>query len=432
MRITSVTVANYKSLRQVFWRPGPLTVVIGANASGKSNLADFHDFLADLYRHGLAVAVARKGGYENIAHRKMRRSRGAISVEVSAEVSSSDLGAWSPAYRRSFPNLRFAHAFSFRAEGRAIRSGFRIEEELVRLERQTPSGWCLFAEIERTEKGIRHRLIREESEDPESEDRLHRMFRFLESIRDFAGSESISSTELIISFIGRFIPILRTISDNLGAIRVFQFSPTNAREFGVPIPNPEMDRHGGNLPAVVDMIIKHHPKIWAKIIDVMQQLLPGLVEIQVDYTHSRTLGLYFHEDGVGRPWTVAEVSDGTIHSLALLVALYDPRATMLTLEEPENSVHTWILRILMEAAAEAAQYTQIVFTTHSRIVIDATKPNNVWVMWRSHGESNLAPLGTLDADLLGLIDEGDLSTFEILDTGMISQALPPAPKPSEG
>ena len=126
------------------------------------------------------------------------------------------------------------------------------------------------------------------------------MFRILDSVGD-VGSKSMSSTEILLSSIGRFVPILRMISDRLGTVRVFQFSPTNTREFGVPIPNPEMDRYGGNLPAVVDMIIQRHPKIWSLVMDVMRQLLPGLVTIEVDYTHSRTLGLYFHEQGVGRP-----------------------------------------------------------------------------------------------------------------------------------
>ena len=101
---------------------------------------------------------------------------------------------------------------------------------------------------------------------------------------------------------------------------------------------------------------------------------------------------------------------------------------MLVLEEPENSIHTWILRTFMEAAAKAANSKQIVFTTHSRVVVDATKPSNVWVMWRNHGESNLAKISTLDSDALNLIEEGDLTTFEFLDTGVISEALPPPPK----
>jgi predicted ATPase len=229
--------------------------------------------------------------------------------------------------------------------------------------------------------------------------------------------------------VGRFLPPLWTISESLGSIRVFQLSPTNAREFGVPIPNPEMDRHGRNLPAVIDMLIKRHPKTWSMIFGVMQQLLPDLLKIDVDYTHARTLGLFFHEKGVGRPWTVGEISDGTVHSLALLVALYDPRASMLILEEPENSVHTWILRTLMKAASELATSKQIIVTTHSRTVIDATKPKHVWIMWRQNGESRLARIDTFDQHVFELLDSGNISTFELLDSGVITEALPPAPEP---
>jgi predicted ATPase len=171
-------VSNYKSLRQIVWQPGPLTVVIGANASGKSNLADFHDFLADLYRHGLAVAVARKGGYENIAHRKMRRSRRAISVEISAEITSSDRDSWPVVYRRFLPDLRFTHSFSFRAEGRAIRSDFRIQEELVRLERKTDRGWQILTEIRRADDKFHHRSVLDDLKHMAAGEQLYQMFRY--------------------------------------------------------------------------------------------------------------------------------------------------------------------------------------------------------------------------------------------------------------
>ncbi len=186
-----------------------------------------------------------------------------------------------------------------------------------------------------------------------------------------------------------------------------------------------MDRHGGNLPAVVDMLMKNHLPVWKKILGVMTQLLPGLTKIEVDYTHSRTLGLFFFEQGVGRPWSVSEISDGTIHSLALLVALHDPRCMMLVLEEPENSIHTWILRLLMDAAKEGSEKKQILLTTHSKVVVDAVSPKDVWVMWRANSESHIAILSSLDPDVLNLVDNGDLTTFELLDTGLILEALPP-------
>ncbi len=431
MRLINLSVSNYKSLRDISLSPADhLTVVIGANASGKSNLADFHDFLADLYKHGLAVAVARKGGYENIAHRKMRRSRGAISVALVAEIDSRAMRSWPGVYRRALPAVRFYHSFSFKAETQAIRSDFRIEYEEIMLEERTTDGWRSVARVRRDRQRLQHEqfIAPERGPSAKMRDRLFGQFRFLNNLDDMVQSESMPTTELLLSSIGRFIPILRLISEGLAAIKVLQLSPTNTREFGVPIPNPEMHRHGGNLPAVVDMIARHHPRIWNQVINVMRQLLPTLERIEVDYTHSRTLGLFFYEQGVGRPWTVSEVSDGTIHSLALLVALYDPRTTMLVLEEPENSIHTWILRTLMEAAREAAQSKQILLTTHSRTVVDSVRPKQVWVMWRAEGESRLSQLSALSTEISKVIAEGELTTFELLDTGLVTEAIPPFPK----
>ncbi len=426
MRITALNVNNYKSLRQTTWYPGQLTVIVGANASGKSNFAEVHDFLSDLYQHGLAVAVARKGGYENIAHRKMRRSRGGISMKVVAELNHLDRRILPAFYRSAYSDdIRFTHSFEFRTKGAAIKSDFEIEYESILLEQKVKNSWRTFAEINRKRQTVKYNFEEIKSSNT---NKLKAQFRILDNLDDFVDSDSLSATDLILSIVSRFIPILRIFSQTLSEVRVFQLSPTDTRQFGVPIPNPEMDIHGGNLPAVVDMIIQHHSKVWSKIIDIMRQLLPGLERIDVDYTHSRTLGLYFHEKGVGRPWNVAEVSDGTIHSLAFLVSLFDPRTTFLVIEEPENSVHTWILRTLMEAAIQAAEGKQIVLTTHSRVVVDAIKPADVWVMWRDQGESNLGQLRSLDEDLLDLIEQGDLTTFEILDTGAISEALPPAPK----
>ena len=430
MQITGLRAVNYKSLRDVSFAPQGLSVVVGANAAGKSNFADFFDFLSDLYRHGLSVAVARKGGYENIAHRKMRRSRGALCIEITAVFDKKELRKWGPLQKNGLSELRFSHKFSFKAEGQSIRADFRIEHETITLERKVSGRWTFLAEITRKKDGV---VVRKSKDLEESKDRprvfsLARQFRFIDRLGDFGEEESLSPTELALGAIGRFTPILRMVSNSLASIRVIQVSPTNARDFGVPIPDPEMDRHGSNLPAVVDMLIKRHGQIWGRITDIMRMVIPGLEKIDVDYTHSRTLGLYFYEEGVGRPWNVAEVSDGTIHSLALLVALFDPRSSMLVLEEPENSVHTWILRALMEAAKDAAKKKQILLTTHSRIVVDTADPIDVWVMWRSSGESHLAALSALDSDVISMVEEGDSSTFELLDTGLITEALPPEPK----
>ncbi|HYW06589.1 MAG TPA: AAA family ATPase, partial [Longimicrobium sp.] len=65
MELRRLSIKNYKSVKSVEFTPGPLTALVGPNAAGKSNFADGIGFLADLYRDGLEIAVARRGGYEN-------------------------------------------------------------------------------------------------------------------------------------------------------------------------------------------------------------------------------------------------------------------------------------------------------------------------------------------------------------------------------
>ena len=361
MRITSLAVKNYKSLRDVNWCPRQLAVIVGANASGKSNFADVHDFLSDVYRHGLSVAVGRKGGYENIAHRKMRRSRGGLAMELVAEIEAPLFLApkKSRRGRKKGDKTRFTHSFELRAEGTTIRSDFKIAHEEIRIEENVRGFWELAVHIERKEQTISTVYGEFNGRTKEKGENTFNPYRVLSNLHRFMDIDSVPKAELIFGIVSRIIQPLRVISKSLSEIRVFQISPTDSRQSGVPVPSPEMDVHGSNLPAVVDMIIRHHSAIWLQILSIMRQIMPGLERIEVDYTHSRTLGLFFYEKGVGRAWNVAEISDGTIHSLAFLVALFDPRTTVLIIEEPENSVHTWILRTLMEAAKNAAISKQV-------------------------------------------------------------------------
>lgn len=68
MHITEISVKNYKSLRNITINPKRLTLVVGANASGKSNLADCLDFISEVYRFGLETAVSRKRGFPTVKY----------------------------------------------------------------------------------------------------------------------------------------------------------------------------------------------------------------------------------------------------------------------------------------------------------------------------------------------------------------------------
>lgn len=430
MRITNLSIRNYKSLKWFNFAPQDLTVVVGANAAGKSNFADCVDFISEVYRHGLEVAVGRKGGYENLAFRKIRRSKQPVSVSIVVEFSPEELRHYLRRWpRRKPPRLRVEHSFSFVARGYSIRADFEVTSEELVVSDWVDDGWSRLAAVHR--KGHSYEVDTAElgAKDPSAQARLFdERFLSLADLHYFRDRRQLlPKTDLLISFVGRFIPGIYAFLRALEGIRVFQITPTKSREFGVPTPSPELDRSGANLPAVIDLMQKKHRAQWRRVVQAMRNVLPDLQAIDVDYTSGRTLGLFFREVGAGRAWSVDEVSDGTLQTLALLVAIFNPASTALVLEEPENSVHPWIIRHVLDACREASARKQIVITTHSPIVINAVRPDQVWVIWRSLGESHIARLTDVDMEFMPMWEHGEIPTFDYIDAGALPQALPPAP-----
>ena len=67
--LTQIEIENYRSLRKVELEMRPLTVLIGANGSGKSNLLDAFSLLAAAARGQLADSIARREGFDAVFFR---------------------------------------------------------------------------------------------------------------------------------------------------------------------------------------------------------------------------------------------------------------------------------------------------------------------------------------------------------------------------
>ena len=430
MLITQLSISNYKSLRAITITPGQLSVIVGANAAGKSNFADCVDFISDVYRHGLEVAVGRKGGYENIAFRRQRRSKLPIKIQLVVEIAGKELKSPSLDSSQSY---RIEHSFAFVARGFSIRTPYEIIEEELIISQQTFSAWEILVTIKRHAQELDVASIYKDQtldQNPSTDRALRRNFFYLSGVTLFQHSfseQSISTSELFITPLRIFVPAIADLIRLLGNVRVFQISPSRSREHGVPSSSPELERLGSNLPAVIDVMQKENSAAWNSVMEVMRGILPDLMSIDVDYTPSRTLSLFFKEKNSGRPWTTDEVSDGTIQTLALVVAIFDPTSPAIVIEEPENSVHPWITRRILAVCRESQSRKQIIITTHSPIVINAVRPNEVWVIWRTKGESHLEQLVQLDPTFLAMWREGVIPTFDFIDSGALLEALPPAP-----
>ena len=66
-QLLELHVENFRSLRDVTIPLGPLTVLVGANGVGKSNVLKVFDLLADIIRTDLEPAVEGQGGFDEVA-----------------------------------------------------------------------------------------------------------------------------------------------------------------------------------------------------------------------------------------------------------------------------------------------------------------------------------------------------------------------------
>ena len=439
MQIKTLAIQNYKSLRDVVIRPSGFTVLIGPNGAGKSNLASAFDFLGDIYQNGLEYAVAKKGGYENIAFRRIRRTKAALVFVIEATLSptTSRRMLLHRAFRmnRRFDTripdyeLTITHRFEFKAAQQTLAADYTLTSENLDLR------------FVQKEPKIRQRKLRFSGDETDSPDPYQKSFSVsLERKGKLITSSSsndkmskdiadyISGYNEFVADEDRYDIFLRTIfpplAQGLGAIAVHQFSPQISRGPGAPSPNPRLTGYGQNLPALVDWLQRHHAKAWNTVVAAMRDIIPNLEEISVGYLHTKQLGLFFKESNFARAWAAEDVSDGTIQTLAIMAALADPRNSILFIEEPENSIHPWIVRQIAAQLKKLSKSSQIFVTTHSPLVLNVVEPTSVLVCYKRAGETHIKPLEELAPQLIADWEEGADRLFELLDTGCVSEAVP--------
>lgn len=424
MRLTNLYVHNYKSLRHITFSPGHFVCIVGPNASGKTNFADALDFLSEVYSHGLEVAIARKGGFENIAFRKQRRSKASIDFLIRIEVPADSMYWMSTRRKHSASQglLRIEHRFSIAAMGTGIRAEFRVREENLLVER-IDNQQSEHVPVESTHLWL------------DAHGKLHseitgqgvvadEMGHFISIFKEFSSDSRFSKQSLWLTSFHFGGSISFAIINALSNIQVFRLSPQLSRNPGVPTPNPTLTATGENLPALVDWLQRHHQPEWEIVLNGMRDILPSLNNISVQYLHTKTLGLFFDEEGVGRSWGADDVSDGTIQTLAMFVASVDPRTSILVVEEIETSIHPWIIHAMVERLRQVSRSKNVIITTHSPVVIDQMEPSEVYVMFREQGESHLQQLTLIDSSIEAEWKAGKFRLSELLDTGLIPQAVP--------
>ena len=302
-RITRIRAKNYRSIRELDMELGSLTVLVGPNASGKSNVLDVFRFIRDAISHGLDFAVSQRHGIRSLRHQH-RPGRGRprdLEVGFNATVQES--------------SLEYSFILTSDSNG-----GHRVKREYGWYRPHTASSARVVFDI-KGGRVIKPQPVPDfELGDLDTEDLS--FFRYRRFLLDGTSKESEFPRP---SVSGSMYRINRELS-RLGFHHVF---PNTIREPQRQIAPDRLDEYGENLASVLREM--HRSKAKSRLRNlrrVLKQVTPGITDVRSTPAGGYLVLKFKHSNITegGEMWLdAAQESDGTLRMLALLTAIYQRR-----------------------------------------------------------------------------------------------------------
>ena len=129
-----------------------------------------------------------------------------------------------------------------------------------------------------------------------------------------------------------------------------------------------------------------------QVIESLKKFYNAAEEISIKI-YGGTVQIFIRETELSQPIPASRLSDGTLRYLFLMALLLDPTPPpVICIEEPEIGLHPDILPTIAEMLIEASQRTQLIVTTHSDALVSALMPESVLVCEQDERGSHLRRL----------------------------------------
>lgn len=156
-------------------------------------------------------------------------------------------------------------------------------------------------------------------------------------------------------------------------------------------PADDVGREGRNVITVIASMKRADKN---RLVKELQSLYPEIEDVRLAPSGGGAMQLFIEESS-GVEISAERLSDGTLRFLFLLAILLQPEPPpMIVIEEPELGLHPDVIPKLAALLIEASERTQIVITTHSRVLVDALgdDPESVVVCEKHNGQSTFERL----------------------------------------
>ncbi|MCE2399752.1 AAA family ATPase [Candidatus Poribacteria bacterium] len=181
-------------------------------------------------------------------------------------------------------------------------------------------------------------------------------------------------------------PITRTLTEFIKGWEFYDFQPGYRRggvtrlteilsgESEAFPESPKLDDDGSTLPILLSYWYENDRQRFNKVSESLQRC----TNIRIDFCvldGDRQLCL---SEGYERPILLKRASDGTLRLVAYYILLNEPELpSLIAIEEPERNLHPGALTDIANVLEQLAERTQVIITTHSSQLLDTFSSNNL-------------------------------------------------------
>ena len=381
--VRQLVLRNYKSIAQAKADFSDLTVFVGPNGVGKSNLIDALHFVSDSLSSTLDLAMRQRGGIGAV-----RRHSGGHPNHFAI------------ALRLRLNEEQEAH-YAFRI-GAKPAGGFVVQHEQAVV----------------SEAALRQHYFEVRSGQ-------------LQAASDaLAVAPKVTDDRLFLTSVSG-VPAFRSLHDALTAMAFYNINPAAVRGIHPHDPGERLARDGANLAAVIKRLSDQDHQSLDRIQQYLTRIIPDVEKIEHQALGPQeTLVFRQRVRGQKDPWRfhAGSMSDGTLRSLGVLAALFQwglrkqEPSPLVAIEEPEATVHPGAAATIAEALLEAARTKQIIMTTHSPDLLDHESLSEaaIYSVDKFKAETTVAPVNEAS---MSAIRDGLYTPGELLREGQLEPAF---------
>lgn len=367
MKLKSLNLVNYKSIESCNLEFNNKTIILGANASGKSNLISSLKFINYILMYGIDDAVSLMGGIDNLININSNNEFLEIGFSISL-----DNDEWYRKFDKTYNSTPTQMDYTFKLMKMKknqfkvlydnMKIVFALYENSRRKEKETNYRAGEFSiEFIRDGRKFTSSIVDNKTQFTEAnlmKEEIYKLFSYI--MKD-------SKKELMLNNVRFVLPPIYFKNNEL--FKIYDFDPKLLKTPSQITSKRNLEEDGSNIGVVLETLLKDR-KDKSKLFNLLKSCLPNIQSVEIKKNIDKSVAYQIKETYFSKPLYSQFLSDGTVSMLALIISLYfNEKDNIIILEEPERNLHPKVIRKLVEMLNEVSNDKQVIITTHNAEIV---------------------------------------------------------------